>query len=90
MATNKLTLVVLILYLVSACGGGGGSAGVTPPANQAPTAAAGDDTTQNISTSAINLDASASNDPDNDALTFAWEVLSQPVGAAVTITSVKD
>ncbi len=59
---------------------------VLPP-NTAPVADAGFDQ-EGLQNSELILDGSASFDPDGDALTFAWSVLEQPVGAAVELSDV--
>jgi K319-like protein/ZU5 domain-containing protein len=52
-----------------------------PPANVAPIAAAGADL--GVSTGlTVSLDGSASTDPDNDALTYAWTLTAPPGSAA--------
>jgi hypothetical protein len=48
--------------------------------NQPPIANAGTDQTVMLGT-VVNLDASASNDPDNDALTYQWTIVSAPAGS---------
>lgn len=47
--------------------------------NQAPTAAAGNDQTLVVPGSTVMLNGSASTDPDNDTLTYAWTQISGPV-----------
>ncbi|WP_102798712.1 PKD domain-containing protein [Bowmanella denitrificans] len=57
-----------------------------PPPNQAPVAQAGTDTTIALG-QAVTLDGTASSDPDNDSLTYAWTIESAPAGSAATITN---
>ena len=51
--------------------------------NQAPTADAGGDQTVAGGSGTVNLDGTASSDPDGDALTYAW---TQTGGAGVTLS----
>jgi hypothetical protein len=71
------------MLLLSACGGGGGSdpAPPAPLVNGAPSAYAGTDQTV-IEFDSVSLDGSASTDPENDTITFAW---TQTAGTTVTI-----
>ncbi|MEM8984639.1 MAG: hypothetical protein AAGC71_16620 [Pseudomonadota bacterium] len=57
-----------------------------PPANRPPIADAGDDATTGLFTPVF-LDGSGSSDPDNDALTFRWQLVSVPVGSDAMLTS---
>jgi hypothetical protein len=65
-----------------------GSAGLTiaPSPNTAPVADAGPDQMGYVGQS-IALDGSASSDPNNDLLTFAWRVVSAPQGSQVSTAS---
>ncbi len=62
----------------------GGSQPPPPPAG-APTANAGADQTDVALGTAVNLDASASTDPQNDPLTFSWQ-LQAPTGSTAALT----
>src|SRR5688572_5393760 len=57
-----------------------------PGANQAPTADAGFDL-EGTETIAMTLDGTGSSDPDGDALTFTWTVVSRPAGSTAEIAS---
>jgi hypothetical protein len=61
-----------------------GRDGAQPPPG-APTANAGADQTDVALNTVVNLDASASTDPQNDALTFSWQ-LQAPTGSAAALT----
>src|SRR5690606_26677056 len=54
-----------------------------PPPNQAPTARAGSDTTTTVGAPAIELDGTASSDPDGTTLTYLW---TGPAGGGYTLT----
>jgi RHS repeat-associated protein/uncharacterized repeat protein (TIGR01451 family) len=56
-----------------------------PPDNQAPIAEAGVAQTVPLNTVA-QLDGSGSSDPDGDALTYAWSLLSRPAGSAAILS----
>ena len=87
-----LTFVVVAVSL-TACGGSGGSSGGGSnnpvPTNAAPIANAGSDISQDISPSAITLDASSSSDPDNDTLSFSWSLVSEPASASISLNGAK-
>jgi hypothetical protein len=79
---QALAALVLAALLV-ACGGGGGG-GITPPANRAPVAVTG--LAQSVvAGTQVTLDGSASTDPDNDPLSFAW-TLAAPTGSTATLS----
>jgi hypothetical protein len=65
--------------------------GVLPPPNIPPVASSG--VAQTVTTGkTVTLDASASSDADNNALTYSWTLVSKPTGSTATLsnaTSVK-
>ena len=75
----RIASLAAILAL-GGCGGGGSSPPppAPPPPNRAPVADAGSDLTQSIEPSPVTLDGSNSSDPDDDDLTFSWELQEQP------------
>jgi hypothetical protein len=83
------------LVLLAGCGGGGESS-PAPAANQVPIIALSYGITARQSSSgavqlaignAIDFDASASIDPDGDALRFEWSVTVRPAGSTASVTS---
>ncbi len=58
----------------------------TPPANQAPNADAGDDQEVEVGEE-VTLNGSDSSDPDNDTLSYAWELTSQPDGSDASLNN---
>ncbi|MEQ1678500.1 MAG: REJ domain-containing protein, partial [Chitinophagaceae bacterium] len=55
---------------------------VAPPPNRPPIAVVGTVAPITLPVNAINLNGSSSSDPDNDPLTFDWQMTTGPVGAA--------
>jgi hypothetical protein len=87
MRISKFFFVVVFALACVACGGGGGGSDNSgpQPQNRAPSANAGADKTASLSASGIELDGSASSDPDGNSIQYSWRVESQPNSASATI-----
>ena len=72
---------LVLMALLAGCGGGGGP---ESPANRAPIATAAS-APPVVAGTPVTLDGSASSDPDNDPLGFAWS-LSAPPGSTATLS----
>ena len=59
---------------------------VSPPSNTAPVANAGTDQTVDMGDTVM-LNGSGSSDDDGDALTFAWNIFSAPVGSTAMLSN---
>lgn len=90
-SASSLLAIIASAFLMSCSGGGGGGsptrAPSPQPSNTAPNAVAGADISTSLSAEGIQLDGSASSDPQNQTLTFRWTVLSQPSGASAVFNS---
>lgn len=89
--TSLLLAVLFSLLLVSSCGGGSSSDDSSndnptnpittiPPTNLTATANAGANRSVNIGET-IQLDGTQSDDPENDSLTYLWELAEVPTGS---------
>ncbi|HPY39632.1 MAG TPA: PKD domain-containing protein [Thiolinea sp.] len=82
---QNFCLVAGVLALLTACGGDGNSSGIMPT-NHQPTADAG--TNQSVLVNAeVSLDGSNSKDPDSDALTYSWHIVSKPADSISNLTN---
>lgn len=90
----RAALGCVIVALAAGCGGqdgpgGNGTGGgtVTPPAtNAVPTARAGGPQSVLIGAT-VQLDGTASTDPEGGTLTYAWRLLAQPFGSSATLSA---
>ena len=73
---QSLCLSVGVATVLAACGGGSDSSN-SGSTNHQPTADAGANQTVLVNAE-VSLDGSNSKDPDGDALTYAWRIISKP------------
>ena len=72
---------------LSGCGGGtAATTTATATVNVAPTANPGPSQNVLVGT-VVNMDGSASKDPDGGTLTFKWTLIGKPIGSAATLTN---
>jgi hypothetical protein len=80
---SVLTALLLTIFLIAACDSGGGMNGDD---NSPPNASVTANTTDPVVGDTVALDASKSDDPDGDELTFNW-TLETPSGSDATLSS---
>jgi hypothetical protein len=68
------------------CDGQIEDADVCPPVNHAPAANAGPDQTARVGTT-VQLDGTASSDPDGDSLTFQWTFITKPTSSTAPLST---
>ena len=94
MRKNKLslgTIFLMVTFLVISCQKRiykpAQQEELNRPSNRPPVANAGTDKTITLPTNSINLDGSASNDPDNDISSYAWIKISGPPSFSIVNTN---
>jgi len=80
---SVLTALLLTIFLIAACDSGGGMNGDD---NSPPNASVTANTTDPVVGDTVALDASTSDDPDGDELSFSW-TLETPDGSNATLSS---
>ncbi len=92
--THRL-LAALVCVVVTLAAGCGGTDDATPPASSGPTTPPATNALPNARAgggqsvligATVQLDGSASNDPEGGAITYAWSLLARPLGSNATLT----
>lgn len=79
--------ILALCASLSGCGGGTATTTTaTATVNVAPTANPGPSQNVLVGT-VVNMDGSASKDPDGGTLTFKWTLIGKPIGSAATLTN---
>ena len=81
-----LAFIGLLALCASLSGCGGGTTAATATTNVAPTANPGPSQNVLVGT-VVNMDGSASKDPDGGTLTFKWTLIGMPTGSAAKLTN---
>lgn len=85
---HVIAAISLVVFMLQGCGGGDSAASTTPAEllNRAPTAIVALSHSNYSAGGVLSMDASQSTDPDQDSLSFQWQLVG-PDGAAVTLPS---
>ena len=81
----KLAVIYSFILLLTACAGESSAPGGILPGNNVPQANAGPDQNNIVTGAVVDLDGSASDDADDDSLTFDWSFINVPTDSNATL-----